>query len=290
MHVHLRSLLLPLPYFLCFTIGEQSVLQSLDEAPVIHFTLERRGGPFSATSWPTDCANFTYLTQQVETIESRFNLTKREYKGNKLVRKTKTEESGGSGKDMLFASVAVIGNWYANLEIGEPCQKVPTDLDLLSADFYMLITTSHTGAKYDDIFSSTFERSDVSPYPYCKLPSDVFHLPTLERSLPLGFAYCRPPKFSSSTLGPSGSKLGLAPFESVSQTHSTSLLSQLLEKQVIERPVFSIMLIDGDHGVLSFGSTAAPAVEMVEAKQRPNSNISASWKEGRFQKVHRHRK
>ena len=268
MQLHLCSSLLSLSYFLCLTTSERSVLQNLDEAPVIHYTLERRGGPFSATSWPTDCANFTYLTQQIEAIESRFNLTKREYQDNKLVRKARTEVSGVSERDILLGNVAMTGTWYANLEIGEPRQKVPTDLDLLSADFYMLITTSHIGARYDDFFSSTFERSNVRPYPCCKFPSDIFHLPTLERSLPVGFAYCRPPKSSSSTLGPSGSKLGLAPFDSVGQTHSTSLLSQLLEKKVVERPVFSIMLIDGDHGVLSFGGTAAPAVEMVEAQTK----------------------
>lgn len=48
-----------------------------------------------------------------------------------------------------------------------------------------------------------------------------------------------------------------------SQTGSASILQQLLEKDIIQRPIFSLMLINGREGVLSIGGTAAPAVEMV---------------------------
>jgi len=101
------------------------------------------------------------------------------------------------------------------------------------------------------------------PYPACGQPTDVFHLPTVNTSLPLSFVYCRPQKFTRRTLGPSGSLLGLAPSKHLKQTKSTPLISQLLQEHVIERPLFSLMLINGYEGVLSIGGTGAAAVDLV---------------------------
>lgn len=44
---------------------------------------------------------------------------------------------------------------YANIEIGEPPQKVEMDLNMLASDFYIVITTSRKGSRYDDLFSQT---------------------------------------------------------------------------------------------------------------------------------------
>ena len=96
----------------------------------------------------------------------------------------------------------------------------------------------------------------------------MFHLPTINTSLPLSFAYCRPLKFSLATLRASGSTLGLAPSEHLSQIRSTSILKQLLEKEAIQRPIFSLMLINGQEGVLSLGGTAAGAIERVELQTK----------------------
>ena len=158
------------------------------------------------------------------------------------------------------------------------------DLNMLTADFYVVLTTSRTGSRYDELFSQTIStsvptveilelsrviaKSHERPYPTCTLPTDAFHLPTMNISIPLSFAYCRPSKFSRDTLGASGSALGLAPSEHLRQTTSTSILHQLLQKQIIERPVFSLMLINGQEGVLSIGGTGARAVEMVEQQTR----------------------
>lgn len=114
------------------------------------------------------------------------------------------------------------------------------------------------------ILAKSYER----PHHTCTLPTDSFHLPTMNISIPLSFAYCRPSKFSVDTLGASGSALGLAPSEHLRQTKSTSILKQLLQKQVIERPIFSLMLINGQEGVLSIGGTGARAVEMVEQQTK----------------------
>lgn len=106
------------------------------------------------------------------------------------------------------------------------------------------------------------------PYPTCFESTDTFHLPTVNTSMPLSFAYCRPFKFSLKTLGASGGTLGLAPSEHLSQTRSASLFKQLLDKAAIQRPIFSLMLINGQDGVLSIGGTAANAIEMVEMQTK----------------------
>ena len=111
-------------------------------------------------------------------------------------------------------------------------------------------------------------KTNEHPYPTCGLPTDMFHLPTINISTPLSFAHCRPSHSSINTLLPSGSLLGLAPSTQLSQTKTPSFVAQLLEKHLIERPVFSIMLINGEEGVLSIGGTSAGAVEMVEKHTR----------------------
>ena len=44
------------------------------------------------------------------------------------------------------------------------------------------------------------------------------------------------------------------------------MLKQLLDKEIIQRPVFSLMLINDHEGILSIGGTAAGAVRMVAAQ------------------------
>ena len=56
--------------------------------------------------------------------------------------------------------------------------------------------------------------------------------------------------------------MGLAPSENLSQTGS-SFLKLLFDREVVRRPIFSLMLINGQEGVLSIGGTAARAIEMV---------------------------
>ena len=149
------------------------------------------------------------------------------------------------------------------MKIGDPPQEVEMDLNMLVHDFYVVTTTSRKGSRYDDYFSQSAQKSLDRPYPTCYQHTDLFTLPTVEYPLPLSFPYCRPSKFSRNTLGPSGSILGLAPSEHLGQTGSISLVKQLFEEKVIQRPVFSLMLINGQDGVLSVGGTAASTIEMV---------------------------
>ena len=83
-------------------------LRSLDNASVQYFTISRRGGKFQATVFGFEHVNMTYLAQELERTENRFNLTQRQIKGNKLVRKKKDQGAGGRA---LTEQVASQGIW-----------------------------------------------------------------------------------------------------------------------------------------------------------------------------------
>lgn len=177
-------------------------------------------------------------------------------------------ESGRSRPPILERCERLADLWlsccrYAKVKIGDPPQEIEMDLNMLVSDFYVVTTTSRKGSRYDDFFSQSAQKSLDRPYPTCYQHTDLFTLPAINDPLPLSFPYCRPSKFSRNTLGPSGSSLGLAPSEHLSQTGSISLFKQLLEKEVIQHPIFSLMLINGQDGVLSVGGTAASTIEMV---------------------------
>jgi hypothetical protein len=89
-----------------------SSLRDLDELPVIHFTISRRGGPFESFAPGEEVANHKHLANVLLKIEDRFNLTRREVKGNKLVRKAKIRGVGGNDMGKLISEVAQDGRWY----------------------------------------------------------------------------------------------------------------------------------------------------------------------------------
>ena len=95
------------------TITDHSVLRSLDDVPVIHFTINRRHGAFVATVPENDWVDLDQLLKELEWAECRFNLTKREVKGNKLVRKAKSTGIGGKAGTGLMGEVASSGAWYS---------------------------------------------------------------------------------------------------------------------------------------------------------------------------------
>ena len=110
--MHLLSLLAIITVLLPSTLATEPVLRSLNTAPALHFTLTRRGGKFAPTEFGRDYVNLTYLAQELDKTEARFNLTKREVKGNKLVRKAKSDEGGGRDRNALMGELAVDGTWY----------------------------------------------------------------------------------------------------------------------------------------------------------------------------------
>lgn len=100
-------LLAAIPYI----SSTQTTLHSLDNAPVVHFTVVRRSGTFEATVPGNDSVEMDFLLEQLEMAEARFNLTRREVKGNKLVRKAKSRALGGKDDDELMGQMASNGTW-----------------------------------------------------------------------------------------------------------------------------------------------------------------------------------
>lgn len=98
----LLLLLLPL-------LGLLTHAQEFGLPPALHYTLQRRDGAF-APNWT---ANLTYLTEQLKIAESRFNLTRREVKGNKIVRVPKERAVGGGDVTKMMGQYGRSGNWYA---------------------------------------------------------------------------------------------------------------------------------------------------------------------------------
>ncbi len=56
--------------------------------------------------------NLTVLTEELEKIEDRFNMTQRVIKGNRLVRKAKIDATRGSVEGALMGKIAEDGLWY----------------------------------------------------------------------------------------------------------------------------------------------------------------------------------
>ena len=52
----------------------------------------------------------------------------------------------------------------------------------------------------------------------------------------------------------------------MAQIDTQTLVSQLVEKEVIKRPVFSLMLINNHEGILSLGGTTASAIEKIQRR------------------------
>ena len=88
-----------------------SLIHSLDSVPVIYFTIARRGGAMNATLDAQVNVDFDYLSQELQKTEGRFNLTKREFKGNKLVRKAQSRGAANKAEGLLMGEVALDGLW-----------------------------------------------------------------------------------------------------------------------------------------------------------------------------------
>ncbi|KAI9797485.1 MAG: hypothetical protein M1825_005993 [Sarcosagium campestre] len=230
-------------------------------ASVLHYPIVRRGGPFRTDTG----VNFTFLSEQLTSAAARFNLTHREIKGNKVVRRAKASGLHGSEHGLLMGEVGRAGNWYGKLKMGVPPQGIDMDLNMLTWDFFLLSTSSDKGSPYIDFRSQTYEMTGEYPgYPSCKLPRDTVHLPTINMSMTVLFPHCRAHKSTQRTLGASGAMLGLGPSRSLSQTKTDSLLRQLVDSGVVESDMWSLMLIDEHEGVLSIGGTASDAIAQAD--------------------------
>ncbi|KAK3080058.1 hypothetical protein LTS18_003229 [Coniosporium uncinatum] len=223
----------------------------------IHFTLSRRGGAFD----PGEIANMTFLTEQLAISEERFSATKREIRGNKVVRVASGDGRPAGHYDRLLGEVGRSGSWAATLNVGQQLQPIEMDLDMLTSDFVVHTTTSDRGTRFNDIFSNTHEKLADFPFPNCRVAADSLWLPGSGVDFRIAYPDFRPLKPSLETLRPSGAILGLAASDGLSQTRKSSIIKQLLDAEVIQRNLFSVMLLNAREGVLSLGGTAAEAVK-----------------------------
>lgn len=116
----------------------------------------------------------------------------------------------------------------------------------------------------EDCLTSKVDSEAPLSFPTCRGPTDIVHLPTIQRPIPITFAHCRPAKQWLRALLPSGAYLGLAPSASLSQTKTIGLLEQLLDKKVIDVPMWSLVLINGKEGIFSIGGTSAASLRQAE--------------------------
>lgn len=75
--------------------------------PVAHLTLSRRGGALAGH----ESANLTRLVQLLQGTEKRYRRTKREVKGNKLVRKWRARNTGTTDDAQLLEEPGQDGSW-----------------------------------------------------------------------------------------------------------------------------------------------------------------------------------
>lgn len=119
--------------------------------PPLHFPISRRGGAFPVSG----IADIPHLLGQLAINEARFNATTREFTGNRVVRVPK-KVRGTQAATVLLGEVGREGNWYTTLPLGEPAQHVNTDLDMLSADWWVVSTKSDKGSFFLDFNSKTY--------------------------------------------------------------------------------------------------------------------------------------
>lgn len=79
----------------------------LADAHAAHFTIDRRGGQLATR----ELANLSHLFDLLEQTERRYGLTRREVKGNKLVRRAKPKETGRDDDIPLMNGLGQPGQW-----------------------------------------------------------------------------------------------------------------------------------------------------------------------------------
>ena len=77
------------------------------DIPVAHLILNRRGGAAARR----ELANLTHLVQLLHGTERRYHRTRREVKGNRLVRKWRARSTGTTIDQQLLSEPGQDGSW-----------------------------------------------------------------------------------------------------------------------------------------------------------------------------------
>ncbi|KAK5070380.1 hypothetical protein LTR64_000051 [Lithohypha guttulata] len=237
----------------------------VSDLPGYHLPLYRRGGRHSVHQ----PFNITNIYAQREHAEGRYARVSTEADGNTIERHWRNGKDGVD--EHLLSGAGAAGTWYTTIQVGKPPQTLEVDIDMLNPDFYLIMTTSGRGSKYNTFGNEGHAPSNNYVHPICRTPTDVFHLRSSASSpIRLTVPVCQPGKYSSHTLASSGTILGLAPPSSsrpLSRLSKTkTLLEQLQDENLIDHNIVSIALFDSTTGVLSLGGTIAALVEEVRIR------------------------
>ena len=169
------------------------------------------------------------------------------------------------------------------LDVGDPKQRLETEVDMLSPDFYTIVTSIEKGTKYNASASESHGKrcavlssehkltyttgfNNDRAHAICRRPSEEFHFSGMF-PVRLDLPTCSPSKSSRQALAHPGTFLGLAPHtESLARLSSAPLLKQLHKDNAIDDKIYSLTLLDTVSGILSLGGTIAREIE--EAKVR----------------------
>jgi hypothetical protein len=121
------------------------------------------------------------MADSLSWIERRYTRTYRDVENNGLARKWRLPEDP-LDHDSLLASSEDRGAWFVvhqfrpsealtktrftSIEVGTPPQALQFDIDMLSPDFYTVMTSSEGGSRYDTFLSSTHSVSNEFLNPF----------------------------------------------------------------------------------------------------------------------------
>ena len=82
-------------------------------AAVLHLPIQRRGGAFKPWSDERSLVDIEALYRELQRLDTRFNQTTREFKGNRIVRTAKKNDAGGRGVggEGLMGNIQMDGAW-----------------------------------------------------------------------------------------------------------------------------------------------------------------------------------
>ncbi|KAK9360316.1 aspartic peptidase domain-containing protein [Lipomyces starkeyi] len=219
---------------------------SPDAGVVAKIPINRRGGRVYNPESVADLARFNAVLQS---CLERYSRTKRELQGNRVVRRTLPLPD-------KLAPIGEDGSWYADVELGNPGQKVQFDIDMTSSDFWVESTTSVHGTRFEASNSQSYFSEYKFVFRDCIGSLDSLVLG--DKKFNIEFAHCSPPRASIRTLNPSGGIMGLA-HSSLSQTSLPHFFEDAKEKGKLAEGIFAIEFNKDDtdsSAVLSFGGVA----------------------------------
>ncbi|KAK7205770.1 aspartic peptidase domain-containing protein [Myxozyma melibiosi] len=242
--------LLPLALLLLAALAAAAVPyygnDSPDASVVAKVAVGRRGGRVYT---PDSVANLKRFRALLRASLQRYNRTKRELQGNRVVRKAVTLPD-------KLAPIGADGTFFTNLKLGSPAQDIFFDIDMTSSDFWVESTTSVRGTRFRSENSQSYFTDSRLVFKDCVGSNEALEIG--EQKFSIDFAHCTPHPSTVRTLNPSGGMLGLA-HSSLSQTGLPHFFESAVATNKLSDAIFAIEYIQDDPkggAVLSIGGVA----------------------------------